>query len=135
MKRSTELDLFFDDFAYKMRCARKAKRLTQENAAKAAGITAEAIRRIEYAGNCYVFTALLLMQVYGMHPSDIDTLGKRLQFQRKIRCKTQKELAKEAGLSLHGLRLIEWGKSFPAMDTLVMISKALDIDPWTFLEA
>lgn len=133
-RRSTELALFFDEFAYKMRCARKAKRLSRTAAAEAAGVTMHTVRHIEGGKNCYVFSVLLLMEVYGMHPSDIGTVGKRVLKCREAQGKLQQELAEASGVTQNYISKCERGMSYPTIETLFALSKALGVDIWTFLE-
>lgn len=56
-------------------------------------------------------------------------LGARLRAQREARGYTQAALAAKVGVSPNYFGVLERGKKLPTLDTLVLIAKALDVNP------
>lgn len=57
-----------------------------------------------------------------------DIISENLRRLKKYKSLTQEKLAKEAGISLSAYRNIENARSLPRIDTLIAISRALDVD-------
>lgn len=58
---------------------------------------------------------------------DYEKLGKRIQYIRKSRSKTQEDLASETNLSREYISLIEIAKRKPTINSLVKIANALEV--------
>ena len=52
-------------------------------------------------------------------------LGFRLRLQRRIRCSTLQEIARQAEISASYLAQIERGERMPSLDTLLLLCRAL----------
>ena len=62
-----------------------------------------------------------------MHKDFYKLLGKNIKKKRKERKLTQQELADKIGISLNFMGKIEVAFSQPSLNTLISISKALDV--------
>lgn len=57
-------------------------------------------------------------------------LGQKIKTLRKLKKMTQETLAQKIGMEVKSLSRIESGYNYPQYENLLLISKALSVEPW-----
>ena len=65
---------------------------------------------------------------------DYKAFGRRLREYRHARNLTQEKLSELVGVSFQHIGMLERGKRYPSIETLIRLAVALDIPPGTLLD-
>ncbi len=69
-----------------------------------------------------------------MLDEELGKIGNNIKFARKLKKISQEKLAETIGVSRNYVGMIERGETNIPTKTLILIAKALDVKPKTFLE-